>query len=92
MFFVRFFKVAHTNRVYGYVRIFESAAMMLFQPYQERAIRFLELWPEANWRMKIYGIAWKGVTPGRVLIDSAKSVARATLAGIPMQRRLNEDV
>jgi len=29
----------------------------LIQSYKPRQIRFLELWEESGWRMKVYGIS-----------------------------------
>lgn len=49
------------------------------EPYRPRSIRFLELWQEAGWRIKLYGIAYRGGRPSAGLIDAAKRVARARL-------------
>jgi hypothetical protein len=32
-------------------------ANMTIAPYQERPIRFLQLWQRAGWRLTVYGIA-----------------------------------
>jgi len=51
----------------------------LNEPYKPRPIRFLELWEESGWRMKVYGIAYNRGLPRRELIETAKSVARECL-------------
>jgi prepilin-type processing-associated H-X9-DG protein len=56
---------------------------MKFGPYQERSIRFLELWHQAGWRLKVYGIAYHGVAPRPELIAAAKAVAAERLATVP---------
>jgi prepilin-type processing-associated H-X9-DG protein len=51
----------------------------LQEPYKPRPIRFLELWEESGWRMKIYGISYQRALPRRELIEAAKKVARERL-------------
>jgi hypothetical protein len=51
----------------------------LQEPYKSRPIRFLELWEESGWRMKVYGIAYQRDLPRRELIEAAKRVARERL-------------
>ncbi|MGH7599764.1 MAG: isochorismatase [bacterium] len=51
----------------------------LQEPYAPRPIRFLELWEESGWRMKVYGIAYQRELPRRELIEAAKTVARERL-------------
>lgn len=47
----------------------------LIEPYKPRPIRFMELWEETGWRMKVYGIAYNRDLPRRELIATAKSIA-----------------
>ena len=49
------------------------------EPYETRSIRFLELWDHAGWRVKVYGIAYRGQRPDPGLVAAAKEVARARL-------------
>jgi prepilin-type processing-associated H-X9-DG protein len=58
-----------------------------FESYEERSIRFLELWQHAGWRLKVYGIACGGRTPRLELIEAAKVVAKERLASVPESRR-----
>jgi hypothetical protein len=51
----------------------------LIEPYNPRPIRFLELWEESGWRMKIYGISYNRDLPRRELIEAAKNAARDRL-------------
>lgn len=51
----------------------------LIKPYKPRPIRFIELWEESGWRIKVYGIAYNRELPRRELIESAKKVARERL-------------
>ncbi len=51
----------------------------LIEPYQPRPIRFLNLWEESGWRMKVYGIAYQRELPRRELTAAAKAVAREYL-------------
>jgi len=51
----------------------------LKEPYQTRPIRFLELWQEDGWRMKIYGITYQGPLPRAELVEAAKRLARPHL-------------
>jgi hypothetical protein len=53
------------------------------QPYKPRPIRFLELWRDGNWRLKVYGIAFGRPKPRPELIEAARLVAHETLAAIP---------
>jgi hypothetical protein len=34
--------------------------LKLQEPHATRPIRFLELWQESGWRLKVYGIAYHG--------------------------------
>ena len=53
---------------------------MSIQPYEPRAFRFIELLSIDDWRMKLYGIAWKGDLPRPELLEAARRVATDTLA------------
>lgn len=46
----------------------------LQEPYKVRPIRFLELWEEAGWRLKVYGIAYQRAYPRPELVEAAKAV------------------
>lgn len=50
--------------------------MRLQEPYKTRPIRFIELWQEAAWKLKVYGIAYQRPLPRPELIEAAKRVAR----------------
>jgi hypothetical protein len=52
------------------------------QPYQARSFRFLELLAINEWRMKLYGIAWRREAPRNELIVAAKRLAVAELAKV----------
>jgi hypothetical protein len=45
------------------------------QPYEARSFRFIELMSIGDWRMKLYGIAWRRELPRAELIESAKRLA-----------------
>jgi hypothetical protein len=51
------------------------------QPYEARAIRFIELMSIGDWRMKLYGIAWRRELPRAELLESAKQLATNELTG-----------
>jgi prepilin-type processing-associated H-X9-DG protein len=51
----------------------------LREPYRPRAVRFLEEWRDAGWRLKVYGIAYIGERPRAELIETAKRIARERL-------------
>jgi hypothetical protein len=51
----------------------------LQESYKVRPIRFLELWGEAGWKLKVYGIAYKRAYPRPELVEAAKAVARVHL-------------
>jgi hypothetical protein len=57
--------------------------MVLQEPYQPRPIRFLEIWPESGWRLKVYGLAYQRPLPRPELIEAAKNIAHARLLEIP---------
>lgn len=47
--------------------------------YEPRSIRFLELWQPLDWRLKLYGIAYRRPQPGAELIAEAKCVLEPLL-------------
>lgn len=47
----------------------------LIEPYQPRPIRFLELWSESGWRVKVYGIAYRRELPRQELVQAAKEIS-----------------
>jgi hypothetical protein len=53
--------------------------MDLQESYRARPIRFLELGSCGGWRMKIYGLAYRGDVPRPGLVAAAKVVARRRL-------------
>ncbi len=53
------------------------------QPYEPRSFRFLELLSIGDWRLKLYGIAWRRERPRAELIAAAKELAAAELARAP---------
>lgn len=50
------------------------------QPYAPRAFRFIELVTFGDWRMKLYGIAYRGEQPRAELLEAAKTIAAQQLA------------
>lgn len=53
--------------------------IQLQEPYQPRPIRFLELWQTNDWRIKVYGIAYRRPLPRPELIHAAKQMAQQRL-------------
>lgn len=49
------------------------------EPWAPRPVRFLELWEHEDWRLKVYGIAYRGDRPGQALVSAAKELAEAHL-------------
>jgi hypothetical protein len=49
------------------------------EPYAARMIRFLELWEEDGWRLKVYGITYRDGGPGAELVETGRGLARACL-------------
>jgi len=49
-------------------------------PYESRPIRFLELWQPPDWRLKLYGIAYRKPHPRAELVTAAKRVFEQLLA------------
>lgn len=57
----------------------EVSIPRLLEPYAPRSIRFLELWEDGGWRIKVYGIAYQGAEPAPQLLAAARAAARARL-------------
>ena len=55
------------------------AELSLQDAYTVRPIRFLGLWREAGWTLKVYGIAYGRERPREELVEAAKQVARERL-------------
>jgi hypothetical protein len=51
----------------------------LQEAYDVRPIRFLELWRESGWTLKVYGIAYRREHPREELVEAAKEIARKRL-------------
>lgn len=51
----------------------------LQEPYEPRPIRCLEIWGQAGWRMKMYGIRYGGDAPRPELVSTAKQIAMERL-------------
>ncbi len=51
------------------------------EAYNVRPIRFLELWRESGWTLKVYGITYGREHPREELVEAAKAVARKRLLG-----------
>lgn len=56
-----------------------SVVIELREPYRARAVRFLEEWRDAGWRLKVYGIAYHRERPRAPLVETAKRLARERL-------------
>jgi hypothetical protein len=50
------------------------------QPYEPRCFRFIELLTPGDWRMKLYGIAWRRQRPRPELLEAAKKLTADVLA------------
>jgi hypothetical protein len=48
----------------------------LAEPYVTRSIRFLDLISFDGWRLKLYGIAYRGERPVEALVEAAAAAAR----------------
>lgn len=55
-------------------------SMIEVRAYEPRPIRFLELWEESGWRLKVYGIAFGRPLPRPELVAASKRVARRRLS------------
>lgn len=53
--------------------------MQLSEPYQPRTIRFVELWDEAGWRVKVYSLTHATKTLDPALLEASKRAARGLL-------------
>jgi len=49
------------------------------EAYEARAFRFIELLTISDWRMKLYGIAWRRESPRAQLLEAAKRIAAEEL-------------
>jgi hypothetical protein len=49
------------------------------EAYEPRAFRFIELLTLGDWRMKLYGIAWRRELPRAHLLEAAKRIAAEVL-------------
>ncbi len=56
------------------------AELSLQEAYDVRPIRALGLWSEAEWTLKVYGIAYGRERPREELVEAAKQVARERLS------------
>lgn len=52
----------------------------LTEEYKKRSVRFLELWSNSGWLLKIYGIAYEGEFPRERLVKKAKELAKKHLS------------
>ena len=53
--------------------------IQLQESYKLRSIRYIELFEELGWRMKLYGISYKDEFPRQHLIEIGKNIARQSL-------------
>jgi len=51
----------------------------LQESYKLRSIRYIELFEELDWRLKVYGISYKDELPNPHLIEIGKDIARQRL-------------
>jgi hypothetical protein len=49
------------------------------EAYEPRSFRFIELLTLGDWRMKLYGIAWRRELPRAHLLETAKRIAAEVL-------------
>ena len=49
------------------------------EAYEPRSFRFIELLTLGDWRMKLYGIAWRRELPRAHLLEAAKRIAAEVL-------------
>jgi hypothetical protein len=59
-----------------------SVSIILQEPHQTRPIRFLDLWQEGDWRIKVYGIAYRRPLPPPELIDAAQRITHSRLLSV----------
>jgi hypothetical protein len=60
----------------------------LQEAYDVRQIRFLELWHESGWALKVYGIAYRRDLPREELVGADKDIARKRLTDSTNSDRL----
>lgn len=60
-------------------RYAENTSRFTSGPYTERPIRFLEVWSQAGWQLKVYSISAKGEFCDPDLVAAAKAVAAKNL-------------
>jgi len=58
---------------------YKGAMSITSELYRTRPIRFLELWEEGGWGVKIYGISSLAERPQARLLTVAKEIAKGTL-------------
>jgi hypothetical protein len=56
-----------------------DASMSLAEPYATRSVRCLDLLTFDGWRLKLYGIAYRGERPVQSLVDAAVAAAQERL-------------
>jgi len=64
---------------------------MLSEPYQPRSIRFLELWQDQGWSMKVYYITYQRPVPRTDLIHVSGKILGNRDCEAFLKSRLNED-
>ena len=58
--------------------------MRLAETYRARSVRFLDLLSFDGWRLKLYGIAYRGERPAQALVDAAVAAAEERLPRPPV--------
>jgi hypothetical protein len=53
--------------------------LQLSEPYRPRTVRWLELWREAGWQIKVYSLTHASKTPDPALLEASKEAARRLL-------------
>jgi hypothetical protein len=61
-----------------------ATAIRLAEPYAPRSIRCLDLLSFDGWRVKLYGITYRGDRPVQSLVDAAAAVAQEQLPRPPV--------
>jgi hypothetical protein len=56
-----------------------DATISLAEPYATRSVRCLDLLMFDGWRLKLYGIAYRGERPAQALVDAAIAAAHERL-------------
>lgn len=57
-------------------------AVELSEPFRPQPVRFLELWEQRGWRLKVYGISRLHQRPTASLVAAAKRVAAQCLRSV----------